>query len=128
MFFKKLGDQLRDDDQYTLANLDEVLSFRPFAQDDKELQYFETLMEAITERRVLKFQYMKPDDDEYRPRRVRPYHMMAFSGRMYVIGYGLDRKAERKFVPGRMRDVGVTEQRFAKPKDFDPKEYLKRRY
>jgi predicted DNA-binding transcriptional regulator YafY len=57
LLFQKVTGQLDDQERFTLQNLDEVLSFRPFAPDDADLRLFELVSRAVSERRGLNFQY-----------------------------------------------------------------------
>jgi predicted DNA-binding transcriptional regulator YafY len=123
--FKKFAGRLDDEDQIFLQSLEDVLSIRPFAPDDADLQLFDVLTQGITERRLLKFQYRKPGEKSSRIRRVHPYHMLEFGSRWYLIAYDLDGKVVRKYVPGRMRDLKLTNERFSERKDFDPKTYFR---
>jgi hypothetical protein len=112
-------------DQIYLQSMDDVLSIRPFAPDDADLQRFDVLTQGITERHLLRFQYKKPGERSSRPRRVHPYHMLEFGSRWYLIAYDLDEKVVRKYVLGRMQDLELTNERFTDRKDFDPKTYFK---
>jgi proteasome accessory factor B len=85
--FQKCMGQLDDGERFTLQNLDEVLSFRPFAPEDADLRLFELVTQALTERRVLEFEYRKPGEKTADVRRVHPYHLMHFSNRWYLIAY-----------------------------------------
>ena len=124
-FFKRLSRQLDDGERYTLQNLDEVLSFRPFAPDDADLRVFEVVTEAVTERQVLRFEYRKPGEKSARARHVHPYHLTEFGGRWYLLAHDRDRGDVRKFVLGRMQNVAVTEERFEVPEAFDAKAHFK---
>lgn len=142
--FQKCMGQLDDQERFTMQNLDDVLSFRPFAPDDADLRLFELITEAIRERRVLQFEYRKPGEKHAEIRCVCPYHLMQFSNRWYLLALpnvGLapkkGRPAEaylaanagpapgiRKFVLGRMRAAQMTTERFEMPKNFDPKKFF----
>jgi proteasome accessory factor B len=123
--FKKFAGRLDDEDQIYLQSMDDVLSIRPFAPDDADLQRFEVLTQGITERRSLRFQYRKPGEKSSRPRRVHPYHMLEFGSRWYLIAYDLEQKVVRKYVLGRMHGLELTKERFTDRKDFDAKTYFK---
>ncbi len=122
--FKKFAARLDDEDQMYLQSMDDVLSIRPFAPDDADLQRFDLVTQGITERRLLKFQYKKPGEKSSRPRRVHPYHMLEFGNRWYLIAYDLEQKVVRKYVLGRMQDLVLTNERFTDRQDFDPKTYF----
>lgn len=116
--FQKILGWLNHEERFTLQNLDEVLSFRPFAPEDPDLQLFETISDAIQERRALRFEYRKPGEKVADVRRVHPYHLMQFSNRWYLLAHDLKRKAIRSFVLGRMRNTSKLKEEFPFPKDF----------
>jgi proteasome accessory factor B len=122
--FQKLTRQLDDKERFTLQNLGEVLSFRPFAPDDADLRLFELVSRAVTERRALTFEYRKPGEKSAEARRVHPYHLMEFADRWYLLAHDSLRRAIRTFVLGRMSAPEITAERFVRPKDFDPKKHF----
>jgi predicted DNA-binding transcriptional regulator YafY len=124
--FQKCMGQLDDQERFTLQNLDEVLSFRPFAPEDADLRLFELITEAIRERRVLEFHYRKPGEKIADLRRVNPYHLMQFNNRWYLLAHDRARREIRKFVLGRMREARPTPERFTRPAKFDAKKCFDR--
>ena len=136
--FQKCMGQLDDQERFTLQNLDDVLSFRPFAPDDADLRLFQQITDAIREHRAIQFEYRKPGAKAAERRQVFPYHLMQFTNRWYliahdpklglpIIGESADPKKKstiRKFVLGRMRELKLTEDRFTVPKNFDPKKFF----
>jgi len=122
--FQKCLGQLDDQERFTLQNLDEVLSFRPFAPEDADLRLFEMITEAIRERRALVFEYRKPGEKASAVRRVNPYHLMQFSNRWYLLAFDPERGEIRKFVLGRMRETVMTEAEFEMPADFNAKKFF----
>jgi predicted DNA-binding transcriptional regulator YafY len=119
--FAKLTRSLDHEERYTLENLDLAFSFRPFAPEDPDLRLLELLTRAVAERRELKFAYRKPGEKRPEVRKVHPYHVMEYEGRMYLLAHDVARGAVRTFVLGRMSEPALTGQRFTRPKDFDPK-------
>ncbi|MEI6074622.1 MAG: WYL domain-containing protein [Verrucomicrobiota bacterium] len=81
--FKRLTGQLDSSAQYSLNNLDEALSFRPFASEDNQLDTFEVLTRALKERRALKFQYRNLDAEKSQTRWVHPYHLGCIDNHWY---------------------------------------------
>src|SRR5438876_418756 len=73
--FRKMTAQLDDSVRFSLGNLDEVLSIRPFAPGDAELESFELLARAVRERRVVRFTYRKHGQLNRVQKRVHPYHI-----------------------------------------------------
>ena len=118
--FAKITRSLDDEERYMLENLDLAFSFRPFAPEDPDLRVLELLTRAVAERRGLRFSYRKPGAKRSEVRKVHPYHVMEYEGRLYLLAHDPARGAVRKFVLGRMSKPALTGERFNRPKDFDP--------
>ena len=125
MAFNKLTGQLDSSMKYTLDNLDEALSFRPFAPEDNDLETFEILTKALKEHRVLKFQYRNLDTDKAQGRVVHPYHLACIDGHWYLFAFDVKRQAMRTFALPRLRSPELTTERFTIPKSFNIGDYLK---
>ena len=123
-FFRRFAGQLDNEERFTLEDLGEVLSFRPFAPDEADAKLFELVTRAVRERRWLRFDYRKPGEKKAEPRRVQPYHVLEFGGRWYLLAYDPMRQDVRTFVLGRMREVAAGAERFERPRDFDPRRDL----
>lgn len=140
--FQKCMGQLDDQERFTLQNLNDVLSFRPFAPEDADFRLFQQITGAIREHRTIQFEYRKPGEKTADARRVNPYHLMQFTNRWYLLAQpnvGLAPKGKRtaagkpdpddfstirKFVLGRMRAVEILPEKFTMPKNFDPKKFF----
>src|SRR5215210_4328736 len=74
---------------------------------------FEPCYAAARDRRLLEFDYRRPDEDDPAHRRVHPWGVVAWHGRWYLVGQDLDRQAPRVFrlsrVVGAPRPVGPAE-------------------
>ena len=72
---------------------------------------FDACWEATQKRRVITFDYRRPGEDPAR-RRLQPWGVVRSSGRWYVVGFDLDRQAERVFrlsrVQGKVTLTGKT--------------------
>jgi len=123
--FRKLTGQLDSSAKYMLTNLDEALSFRPFAPEDNDLESFEILTRALKERRVLKFQYRNLDTEKARSRLVHPYHLACVDNHWYLFAFDVKRQAMRTFALPRLKSPELTTERFTIPKKFSLNEYLK---
>jgi len=123
-FLRRVSRQLDDKERFTLHNLDEVMSVRAFASEDGDLEVFELVARGVRQQQVLKFQYRKPGEKRAEARRVHPYHLLQCDNRWYVLAHDLGRKAVRTFALGRMREAAMLDERFERPKDFDPKTIL----
>ncbi|RBY87651.1 YafY family protein [Blastococcus sp. TF02A-30] len=58
---------------------------------------FEPAYAAARDRRVLEFDYRRPDEEEPRRRHVQPWGVIAWHGRWYLGGLDLDRQQPRVF-------------------------------
>jgi proteasome accessory factor B len=127
-FFRKCTRQLDDEERFTLQDVGNVLSFRPFAPDEADARLFELVTRAVRERRWLRFDYRKVGDKAAEARRVQPYHVMEFGRRWYLLAHDAKRRSVRTFVLSRMQNPVVTEERFVRPKDFDPRKHFDRSF
>ena len=99
--------------QFSLGNLDEVLSFRPFAPEDADLETFQIITRALKERRELKFLYRNLGADKAHWRQVRPYHLACVDSHWYLFAFDVKRDAMRTFALTRLRAPEITQERFA---------------
>ncbi len=125
MAFRKLTGQLDRSVQFSLGNLDEVLSFRPFAPEDADLETFQIITRALKERRDLKFLYRNLGADNAHWRLARPYHLACVDSHWYLFAFDVKRDAMRTFALTRLRAPEITQERFAISKKFDLNEYLR---
>jgi proteasome accessory factor B len=90
---------------------------------------FEPCYAAARDRRLLEFDYRRPDEDAPTRRRVQPWGVVAWHGRWYLVGLDLDRQAPRQFrlsrVVGTPRPVGPAGA-FEPPADVDLSEIVAR--
>src|SRR4030095_8036866 len=122
--FRKLTGQLDQNARFTLGDLGDVLSFRPFAPEDTDLETFQILTRALQERRAVKFLYKNLGAAKAQRRQVRPYHLACVENLWYLFAFDIKRQAMRTFVLTRLRQAELTNERFTLPKKFDPNEYL----
>lgn len=74
---------------------------------------FAPLQRAIEQARVVAFRYLKPGEDEPRPRRVRPLALVDYEARWHVLADDLGAGAERTFLLSRIvSPVQITRERF----------------
>ena len=123
--FRRITRQLEGGQSYGLSGLDQILSFRPFAPADTELETFQILTRGLRERRVVEFEYRNLGAERTQRRRVRPYHLTCIDNLWYLIAHDNDRSALRNFVLTRLSDPVLTRAQFERPGDFDANEYLR---
>ena len=124
--FRKLENQLDDEERFTLQSMEEVLSIRPFAPEDADLKVFELVTQAVTERLAMRFEYRKPGEKKAEVRHVHPYHLFEIGHRWYLLTHDVRRGAVRTFVLNRMREPALTNERFTVPKGFDPRKHFEK--
>jgi proteasome accessory factor C len=76
--------------------------------------------EAIMQRRLLRLDYYKPNEDEFSARVVEPYALMNGREGWYVACYDPDRGAMRHFRLDRIRHAEVADTPFAPRPEVDP--------
>lgn len=123
--FRKMTAQLDDSVRFSLGNLDEVLSIRPFAPGNAELETFEMLTKAVRERRAVRFMYRNRGETKSQQRQVHPYHIAYVDNRWCMFGFDVKRKGVRTFVLARLSEPGLTGTPFTVLKKFDLNDYLK---
>jgi len=123
--FRKLSGQLDQSADFTLSNLDEVLSFRPFAPEDADLEAFEIITRALRQRRALTFVYRNLGAAKAQRRHVHPYHLACIENHWYLFAFDVKRQDMRTFVLTRLRNPEIKPDHFTLPKKFDPNEYLR---
>lgn len=80
---------------------------------------FEDLLEAVSTRRTVSFDYRGREDDQPRRRRVQPWGLGLKFNHWYFIGWDLDRQSRRTFRLSRVcSEVLLSEERFERPSDF----------
>jgi proteasome accessory factor B len=124
MAFKKLTGQLDTKERYSLDNLGEALSFRPFAPEDTDLESFQTITRALRDRRALRFHYKNVGAKTAQERTVHPYHLACVDNLWYLFAFDVNRQAIRTFAMPRLSTPAILPDRFTMPKDFNPDEYL----
>jgi proteasome accessory factor B len=123
--FRRLTGQLDSSTKYLLGNLDQALSFRPFAPEDNDLETFEILTRSVKERRVLRFQYRNLDAQKPQLRVAHPYHLGCVDNRWYLFAFDVKRQAMRTFALPRLKAPELTTERFTIPAKFNLNDYLK---
>jgi predicted DNA-binding transcriptional regulator YafY len=96
---------------------EEGLQVADAAGDDRDLaQLFSS---AIVERRLVKMEYYKPDEDEFSERRVEPYALMNSRDGWYVVAFDPAKDSVRHFRLDRVKDAKVTAQTYEPRPEVD---------
>ncbi len=118
--FRKMTAQLDDSVQFSLDGVDEVMSIRPFAPGDAELETFEILTRAVRERRVVRFVYRKHGEQKQLQKCVHPYRV-AYVNNQWTL-FARDPKAGalvRKFILARLSKPELSAEKFSVSERFD---------
>ena len=75
---------------------------------------------AIEERRVLRLNYYKPNEDEFTKRTIEPYVLQNGKEGWYVASYDLKQNEVRHFRLDRIKDVELTDERFEVREEIMP--------
>jgi proteasome accessory factor BC len=86
--------------------------------DDAEIAA--VVSRAITERRLLSFEYYKENEDEFTTRVVEPYALMNGREGWYVASFDPSRESVRHFRLDRIKSAAITDERFEPRADVDP--------
>lgn len=123
--YRRLSGRLDPQERFTLAGLDEAISFRPFAPGDADLEQYEILTRALREHRVIRFLYQGLQDQRAVERKVHPYHLACIENLWYLFGFDAKKGAMRTFALPRMADVEILPEKFRTPKEFSIEKHLK---
>ena len=89
-----------------------------------DVRLFEKLTRAVLECRKLSLNYRKIDREEWKSRKLRPFHLADSDGGWYAIGHDPNREARRTFALQRMKAVPVLQTHFLPPGDFSFSDHL----
>jgi proteasome accessory factor BC len=96
----------------------EGLQIAPRGGDDARIAA--VVSRAITQRRLLSFEYYKENEDEFSSRTVEPYQLMNGREGWYVASYDPSREDVRHFRLDRIKSATVTDEAFDPRPDIEP--------
>ena len=123
--FNKMAASLPDTISFNLAAWEQTISFRLTAEPILDLEIFNALASATTERRQLEIKYRKPGVAEAEQRVIDPYHLANINGDWFLFAYDHLRKAMRTFAPARVKAARPTGKSFERPRKFSPESLLR---
>ena len=116
--FRKLSQSLGGDMEVAWHELEQALSVRRSGVGLADMQVFDALAKAVTDREEIEFSYHKLAGEKSEKRTVRPYHLGCIEDQWYLFAHDIGRGAIRTFALPRIREVEKTGERFRRPKDF----------
>ncbi len=108
-----------------MGNLQQALSFRPFAPEEVNLETFQILSRGINKGRRVKLFLRNLGADRAQSGRGDPCHLACVDNRRYIIGCDTGRKGTRTFALSRMKKAELLNDTFEIPKDFQIDDYLR---
>jgi predicted DNA-binding transcriptional regulator YafY len=122
---KKMEQALPDTISFSLADIEQTISFRTRAEPVLDLGIFDSLAKAVARRRQLELIYRKPGQIKTEPRVVDPYHLANINGEWFLFAYDHARKDIRTFVPARIQSVKPTGRTFERSQKFSLEKRLR---
>jgi len=116
--FRKLSQSLGGDMEVAWHELEQAMSVRRSGVGLADMQVFDLLAKAVTEREEVEFSYHKLAGQEPEKRKVRPYHLGCIEDQWYLFAHDVGRGAIRTFALPRIRGVEKNGEKFRRPKDF----------
>jgi predicted DNA-binding transcriptional regulator YafY len=123
--FKKMAASLPDTISLNLAEWEQTISFRTSAEPILNLEIFDALAKATSQREQLKLSYRKPGKKETESRLVDPYHLANINGEWFLFAYDHSRKDIRTFVPARIQQLEKTGKTFVRLQKFSLEKRLR---
>jgi len=123
--FKKMAASLPETVSLNLADWEQTISFRTSAEPILNLEIFDALAKATSQRERVVLTYRKPGLKNTERRTVDPYHLANVNGEWFLFGFDHLRRDIRTFVPARIKAVERTGQRFVRPARFSLERRLK---
>jgi predicted DNA-binding transcriptional regulator YafY len=123
--FRRLTERCDGLERPPLQCWQDGLSFRPQAPEEADPRTFQIVTEALQARRMLRFRYRNLGTLDVQMRLAQPYHLASIDNHWYLFAFDVDRQAVRTFALARLTRPELTPERFSRPKDFDPDEYLR---
>ncbi len=123
--FKKMAASLPDTVSLNLAEWEQTISFRTSAEPILNLEIFDALAKATSQRQQLKLTYRKPGKKETESRLIDPYHLANINGEWFLFAYDHARKDIRTFVPARVHAIEKTGNTFYRSEKFSLEKRLR---
>jgi proteasome accessory factor B len=122
---RKMEQALPDTISLNLADIEQTISFRTRAEPILNLEIFDVLAKAVSQRKQLELAYRKPGQRQTEKRIVDPYHLANINSEWFLFAYDHARKDVRTFVPARIKSVQPTGKTFERPQRFSLEKRLR---
>jgi len=101
--------------------------FSPHQEARPDVSLLITLSEAIGQQQRVAIDY-RSYRDQLTHRKVEPYGMVGWDGRLYLVGYCCLRQDHRTFRLDRIQQVEMLAESFVRPENFDCRAYVMEQY
>ncbi|MCR5621943.1 MAG: WYL domain-containing protein, partial [Treponema sp.] len=122
--FSKIASCLPDRITVDTSFLNPKITFIPDRAETISPDCFSAVFDSLKTCRTLRFDYRPLKKASYMERKLDPYHAVCQRGNWYVLGRDHGKGDIRIFSLGRMRNLSVTDEVFAIPKDFKTSDYF----
>jgi predicted DNA-binding transcriptional regulator YafY len=108
-------------DMFNALNITDDLSNYVYFENRKPkgTEHFYGLLHAAKSHLVIRYSYLKYEDDEITQRVAEPYGLKEFKGRWYLIARDQKDSSIKTFGLDRIQDLVITRKRFDAPKNFN---------
>lgn len=121
---RKMEQALPDTISLNLADIEQTISFRTRAEPILNLEIFDVLAKAVSQRQQLELHYRKPGQ-KAEARVVDPYHLANINGEWFLFAFDHARKDIRTFAPARIQSLKPTGKTFERSQKFSLEKRLR---
>jgi predicted DNA-binding transcriptional regulator YafY len=123
--FQKIKTTLPPESKKYLKNVEQSLKVgsRPYKPYSNSKKIIEQINRALMNSRVIDITYYTMSRKKETKRKVAPYRLWFVDGSFYLIGHCKWRKEIRIFAVDRIKRLGLTDETFEVPDDFDIDEF-----
>lgn len=122
---RKMEQSLPDTISINLGELGKAISFRTRAEPILNLDIFDALAKAVSQRQQLELEYRKAGSSTPEKRMIDPYHLANINGEWFLFAYDHLRKDIRTFVPARIKSATPTGKTFTRSQGFSLEKRLR---
>ena len=115
---KKMTQSMPETISLDLSEAQQAISFSTRAEPILDLEIFDLVARATSQRQQLAIEYRKPGQTKAEERTIDPYHLANINGEWFLFAFDHLRQDMRTFVPTRIRSVKPTGVVFPRPKKF----------
>lgn len=116
----------RDRDYYSDLIFTHVVKMGPWKDYARHSGTLAAVSRATLERRKVKLTYTASADEQPKTYLFHPYCLAYSAGELYAIGYSELRQAVRTLRVDRIDGIDLAAEKFERPEEFDPEDYLGR--